>query len=150
VGGSAGGFVKVVAASFVNRGIIYALGQDGTGIVHYYHQPAGGGGAGAGGTLVFRVGSFENIGAITANGGNGGPGNDGSHEYFTSTCSTVRFGGGGGGGGGRIFIGGPPAGGSPTIVARGTMTVAGGTGGAGGCGQPAGANGSAGWIQPPP
>ncbi|MFT3714312.1 MAG: putative metal-binding motif-containing protein [Archangium sp.] len=123
-GGAGGGIMRVVAHSFINRGVLLADGAAGQtpagGQAH-----AGGGGAGAGGTWLFTVTDFENLASISAVGGRGGNGVGGGIN--------TRAGGGGGGGGGRIVITG-------NIVSRGNLFVGGGPGGVGlgGNGAPGG------------
>ena len=83
----------------------------------------GGGGGGGGAVLIYATGSVTLTGTITAQGGNGGNGGDGS--------------GGGGGSGGAVLIQ------SGTVTTTGTLTTAGGTGGTG----PAGGAGGSGRIR---
>jgi len=70
----------------------------------------GGGGGGGGAILLYATGSISLTGTLTATGGNGGAGTNGS-------------GGGGGGSGGAILLQ------SADVTASGTLTTASGTGG---------------------
>ncbi|MEE8060684.1 MAG: DUF2341 domain-containing protein [Gemmatimonadales bacterium] len=87
----------------------------------------GGGGGGGGAILIYATGSINVTGTITAGGGKGGNGINGS-------------GGGGGGSGGAILLQ------SDDVTASGTVTTAGGTGGTS-TGTAGGGNGGSGRIR---
>lgn len=139
-GGSGGGIVRVLTPRFVNRGLLFADGEPGASPAGLYAN-AGGGGAGAGGTWLFQVDAFENLGSISAVGGAGGAGNCGG--------VVARCGGGGGGGGGRIHVG-PRDGGHPSPLTLGNVFVGGGQGGSGDEDATNGTRGGDGWTRTGP
>ncbi|MCS5533300.1 MAG: hypothetical protein NZ736_03465 [Candidatus Poseidoniaceae archaeon] len=132
VGGKGGGYIRIIADQIDVNGTIKSNGGNGAngqGITGGSGPGGSGAGGGSGGSIFIKANTV-NVGlggVIEAIGGDGG---NGANSYCTGVCVGLYDGGdgGGGGAGGRINI--------MTQVSnfnnQGTISVNGGTGGAGG------------------